>query len=88
MSRKEFFVLYDYGQGGLWAVLRADSADQIRQRYPSLQIFETAPSMLSRELLAEIRRTDSFDIDDPPLSWLSEFTEGGAASSSRGGRNR
>ena len=87
MSRKEFFVLYDYGQGGLWAVLRADTEDQIRRRYPCLQIFDTAPRMLSRELQAEIRRTDSFDIDDPPTGWLSDLTERGAVGSSRGARN-
>jgi hypothetical protein len=31
VSPGEFLVLYDYGQGGLWAFVRADSADQIRQ---------------------------------------------------------
>jgi hypothetical protein len=29
-----FLVAYDYGMGGLWAVVIADSADQITTRYP------------------------------------------------------
>ena len=33
--RRSFLVLYDYGQGGVWAYLLADSAEQIQTRFPS-----------------------------------------------------
>ena len=67
MSRKEFAALYDYGQGGLWVIIRAESAAQIRRKYPQLKVFDGKPSMLDEETLALIRRNRVQDIDDPPL---------------------
>jgi hypothetical protein len=74
MSRKEFVSLYDYGQGGLWVIIRAESAAQIREKYPQLQVFEGRPPMLDEPTLAAIRRVGVQDIDDPPAGWLTEFT--------------
>ena len=34
----EFLVVYDYGMGALWAVVLADSADEITARYPEITI--------------------------------------------------
>lgn len=73
MSRKEFLVLYDYGQGGLWACIRADTAQQIRDRHPQLQVFEETPSFLSADMLADLQRKPAVDIDDPPTGWLADL---------------
>jgi len=76
MARKEFLVLYDYGQGGLWAIIRADTAQQIRDRYPQLQVFEKRPSFLSADMLADLQRKPAADIDDPPTGWLADLDIG------------
>jgi hypothetical protein len=64
----EYLVLYDYGQGGLWALVRADSADQIRERWPQLEVYDRRPAIMDDRLYAEvcgrgIRNLDSLDAD-------------------------
>jgi hypothetical protein len=39
-------VVYDYGQGGVWAFIWAQSADDIRQRFRDLEVVNTLPSWL------------------------------------------
>lgn len=73
MSRKEFFSLYDYGQGGLWVIIRADSVAQICKKYPQLEVFEGVPPMLDDATVAIIRRTGVQDIDEPPAGWLADL---------------
>lgn len=73
MPTNSFLVLYDYGQGGLWAVIVADSAEQVRQRYPELEVFESPPEGLSIEVVAKIREQGEIGIDDPPVGWLAEL---------------
>lgn len=76
MDRGEFLVLYDYGQGGLWALVRADSAAQVRRRFPRLQVFDERPDMVSLEMLAAIRAAGTVDVDQPASGWLAEFDTG------------
>jgi hypothetical protein len=73
VGRQEYFVLHDYGQGGLWAILRAESAEQVRRNYPGVEVFEGRPPMLDDATVAAIRCAGVRDIDDPPGGWLAEF---------------
>jgi cystathionine beta-lyase/cystathionine gamma-synthase len=70
----EFFVSHDYGQGGLWAIVLAGSAEQVRRRFPALQVFDVAPRNLSAETVAAIRAAGMQSIDARPIQgWLAEF---------------
>lgn len=73
MNRNEFLVLYDYGQGGLWALVHADSADQIRQRFPEVQVFDERPAMVSDEMLEAVRSAGVIDVERPATGWLAEL---------------
>lgn len=73
MNRSEFLVLYDYGQGGLWALVRADSANQVRQRFPEVRVFDERPTIVSDEMLGVIRAAGAVDIDGPMTGWLAEL---------------
>jgi hypothetical protein len=73
MDKREFFVVYDYGQGGLWAILRAESAEQVRRKYPGVEAFEGRPPMLDDATVSSIRRAGVRDIDDPPGGWLADL---------------
>lgn len=75
MTTREFYVLYDYGQGGLWAILVAESAEQVRERFPQLKIFEEAPAVLAPGVLDRIRQSGVFRLDDLAAGWLAEFAE-------------
>jgi hypothetical protein len=76
MDKQEFFVVYDYGQGGLWAILRAESAEQVRRKYPGVEVFEGRPPMLNDATVSSIRRAGVRDIDDPPDGWLADLQAG------------
>jgi len=75
VEKREFFVLHDYGQGGLWAILRAESEEQVRRKYQGVEVFEGRPPMLDDATVSSIRRAGVRDIDDPPAGWLAEVAE-------------
>lgn len=62
--RQEFLVSVDYGQGGLWAFMTAESEDQIRTRFPKLTVVADRPAWLDAEHESRLRETMSLDIDD------------------------
>jgi len=71
---QEFFVLHEYGQGGLWAIVLAKSAEQVRQRFPTVQVFDALPRTLSAETIAAIRTAGTQRIDARPIQgWLADF---------------
>jgi hypothetical protein len=73
MSLQVFWVLYDYGQGGLWAVVRAESVAQISTLYPSLRVFESPPQSLDRATKERILRAGVQDLEHPRLDWLGDL---------------
>lgn len=72
MTKRGFLAVYDYGTGGIWALIRAHSAIEIVEKYPELKIFESRPEWMSDEQYREIDNVaDSFDIEDAPPDWLT-----------------
>ena len=59
--------MYDYGTGGVWVVISADSADAITERYPELQVIEERPAWLNQD---EYPRLERHDIDELPTGFL------------------
>jgi hypothetical protein len=65
-----FLCCYDYGMGGIWLYVEAESAQQVRDTY-NLIVFERPPDWLDEESEADARRhvsTDPFWRD-----WLNQF---------------
>ena len=52
----EFLVVYDYGMGGLWAVVLADSVDQITTRYPEVKIATDRPAWMDDSDFERLRQ--------------------------------
>ena len=76
--RQRFLVVYDYGQGGVWAFIWARSADDIRQRFRDLEVVNTFPSWLAGDELARTEQTMTFDIDDvKPDDWIARMLRPG-----------
>lgn len=73
VGEKEFFTVYDYGQGALWAILRAGPAEQSRHKYSALEVFEGRPPMLDDATMSAIRDAGVREIDDPPTGWLADL---------------
>lgn len=68
-----FLVLYEYGQGGVWAFLSARSRSEIERKFPQLQVFDDPPDWMSGSDLARIREQMSFDIDDQDSGFLASI---------------
>lgn len=70
MTKESFLVLYDYGMGGVWAVIFANSKQQIAAKYPLLRIVEDRPAWMTENEYQKVLASLSFDIDAPPRGWL------------------
>jgi hypothetical protein len=64
MGEREFWVVYDYGMGGVWAIARAASDAELRSAFPELTIVDERPSWMTPEREANIRKNSSFVVGD------------------------
>jgi hypothetical protein len=67
---KTFLTVYDYGQGGVWQRITAESAEEIVQRYPELTVLSERPTWMTAADEAETRVLGIDDQDDPFLASL------------------
>ena len=68
---REFLVCYDYGQGGIWLYLDAESPFQIANTYPDLTVFEKCPPFWNEEMEKAARNNNA---NDPFWSqWLKKL---------------
>jgi hypothetical protein len=63
MSRL-FLVLYDYGTGGVWSYLRADSAEHIHAKFPMLKVFDEPPAWMSDAERVDIESKNTYDVEN------------------------
>ena len=70
--KREFFAV-DYGQGGIWLVIRAESADEMKERYPELDVFDEPPRFLTSGVVERTRAKRSYDLDDEPTGYLADI---------------
>jgi hypothetical protein len=68
--KQPYLVVYDYDTGGIWAVIYANSPEQILAKYPELKIMEPPPDWMVGTKAREIAESTIFDIDDNPPEWL------------------
>lgn len=64
--KRKFLVLYDYGQGGLWAYVRANDPEEITRRFRDVEVLAAQPPWWTAENEAS---TSTFDVDAPG-GWL------------------
>jgi hypothetical protein len=69
--RQTFLVAFDYGMGGLWAYVEAESAEEIRAKFPELKIVRRPPDWMTPEDAEQIRRTDTYNLDEEPRGLLA-----------------
>ena len=72
-GKKQFLVVYNYGQGGVWAIIYAHSRLEIAKKYPQLKIYRFKPFWMNRVTYNKIKTTMALDINDAPSGWLTEL---------------
>jgi len=81
-EKRPYLVAYDYGMGGLWGLLSAESEEAIRERYPELVIVSVRPKFLqSPERWRRLIDKSSYDIDEEPTGMLKAVLANRASSS-------
>lgn len=64
--KQDYLCVDDYGQGGVWFIVAADSSDAIRRTLPFLKIVSDRPAWMSDQDYADIERRFHLDVDDLP----------------------
>ena len=75
-----FLVCFDYGTGGIWGLVDALNADQIRALYPQLAVVDEDPQWLVEMTRAVFdanckRNGNHWDVSAPPLLWQRLFDQ-------------
>jgi hypothetical protein len=71
--KEEHLVLYDYGQGGIWAFVLAESAENIENRFPEPQIFPQPPGWMDEAQLRSVRQNATINIDEERTGLLADI---------------
>ena len=72
--KRPFLTCHDYGMGGVWRVLLAESEAEIAVKYPELQVVIEPPPWMSAEFLRGIE-SRTVDIDDTVDGFLASLRE-------------
>jgi hypothetical protein len=62
--KKSFLCVDDYGQGGVWYLVLADSAERIREKLPFLAVVETRPEWMDDEMYERMKAQRTIDLDN------------------------
>ena len=68
--KKPYFLVYDYGMGGAWAIMAARSEAEIEYKYPEVKVLHDRPKWMGDDTYANLLSTSSYDIDNEPYGWL------------------
>jgi hypothetical protein len=75
LAERDFLVGYDYGMGGLWAIVTASSEDEITTRYPELGIAKRRPSWMPAGDYRRLMARERHHINDEPTGVLDVIVQ-------------
>ena len=71
--KQRFLVVYEYGQGALWAFIHADSRSVIEERFPELKLVHDRAAWMTDEIVARLEATETYDLTEPPSGLLLDL---------------
>ncbi len=66
---REFIVVYDYGMGGVWALIWAPSRSILESTYPELVVVDERPGWMDQGEYERIAAGSRFAFDEPNDYW-------------------
>lgn len=72
-AMNKYLVVYDYGQGGRWAFVVAESPDQLRKLYPELKIVSKRPEWMDEAVTQHLEENETYRVTDQPSGLLAEL---------------
>lgn len=73
--KRRFLVNYDYGMGGAWAFVLAESEQDLVSRFPELTVVTDPPEWLTESEAQHLAETLTVDIDDPQAPLLRQLVD-------------
>ena len=74
--KQPILVVYDYGSGGVWAFVVAESAEEVEREFPELKVTWSRPSWMSAEEEERIAREATYDLHaDRSFGLLAEIID-------------
>lgn len=74
-GKQAYLTVYDYGRGGLWAIVRSPDKRSIERKYPILEVLDERPCWMSDDHYARIAERTLYDIDDEAAGVLQFMLE-------------
>jgi hypothetical protein len=65
-----YLVTYDFGAGGLWAILRAPDKATISKRFPKVEVMDDKPTNMTA---MEYGKLITYELGGPLPQWLAEL---------------
>ena len=75
VTKRRFLVNYDYGMGGVWAFVLAESEEDLVDRFPELTVVTEPPDWLTESEAKHLADTLTVDIDDPQAPILKQLLD-------------
>lgn len=73
--KQPFLTVYEYGDCGLWAIVRSPDKKSIQRKYPILDVLDERPRWMSDDHYARIAERSLYDIDDEAACVLQFMLE-------------
>lgn len=70
---KSFLVAYDFGTGGLWAIVNAPDKDAIMNAFPDLTVLDEKPESMTIDEYARLQHQETYDLAGPLPKWLADL---------------
>ncbi len=62
--KRSFLCVDDYGQGGIWYLVLAESPEQVKERLPFLTLVEKRPTWMDDASYERMKEQRTIDVDD------------------------
>lgn len=72
--KRPILVVYDYGSGGVWAVVLAETPDEVEREFPELKAMTSRPPWMTEDEEKEIASEGIYDLySDRSFGFLAEI---------------
>jgi hypothetical protein len=61
LVKHAYLTVYDYGTGGIWVYIRAETPDQITAKFRDVVVYETKPDWMGERRRGEIEARGVYD---------------------------
>lgn len=74
--KRPILVVYDYGAGGVWAFVLAESPEEVEREFPELNVVAPRPSWMNDDEEARIASEATYDLyADRSFGLLAEILD-------------